>query len=178
MNANNRWLAAYLAIAAVLLAAAAASAQEPNRTGDAWLYPVVRHARIGAIDADGREIIPAEYDALADVTIENWPQFPRAGDIVWQWSRWSPVDISDAAALIAFSRGGAYGFLNADGSIATDARFERAGPFGRDVDLAPARIDGRWGYIDRRGEFTLPAKFDNARSFYWQRIAAQGSHPP
>jgi hypothetical protein len=172
MTPTNRWLAAYLVIGAGLFFAAGTWAQEPTGADDAWLYPIVRHAKIGAIDTKGREIVPAEFDALGDITVENWPQFPRVGDIVWQWSRWSPIDISVPDSLIAFSRGGASGFLNADGSIAIAARFERVGPIGRDVHLAPARIDGRWGYIDRRGEFTIPPIFDNARPFHWQRIAA------
>ena len=169
MNAISRRLAAYLALGAALFSSAVTYAQQPS---GAWLYPVVRHARIGAIDAGGKEIMSPIYDALGDLTIENWPQFPRAGDIVWQWSGWSPLEISEPGTLIVFSHGGAWGFLNTDGSIAIEAKFERAGPFGQNVDLAPARLEGRWGYIRRDGEFAIPPQFDNARSFYRQRIAA------
>ena len=172
MVATERCRAARLAIGVLCLVAAVSQAQDQNDTGGAWLYPIVRHARIGAIDADGREIIPPVYDALENLTIENWPKFPRTGDIVWQWSGWSPFDISEPDTLIVFSRNGAWGFLAADGSIAIAAKFEHVGPFGRNVDLAPAKLEGRWGYIGRDGEFVIAPQFDNARSFYWQRIAA------
>ena len=157
---------------ASILGSAVALAQNVDDADGSWLYPIVRHERIGAIDAQGREIIPPIYDALDGLTIEDWPQFPRAGDIIWQWSRWSPIDISEPDTVIVFSRGGVWGFLNADGSIAIAANFERVGPFGRDVDLAPARLGGRWGYIGRDGEFALAPQFDNASSFYWEKVAA------
>jgi len=172
MRALERRRAARLAVGVLCLAAAVSPAQDQNDTGGSWLYPVVRHAKIGAIDADGREIIPPIYDALESLTIENWPKVPRVGDIVWQWSGWSPFDISKPNTLIVFSSDSAWGFLNADGSIAIAAKFEQVGPFGRAVDLAPAKLGGRWGYIGQDGEFVIAPQFDNARSFFWQLIAS------
>jgi len=170
-----RFRPAGLILGAVFLAVTATIAQGPGNTGVEWLYPVVRHARIGAIDGDGREVIPPAFEALGYLTIEDWPQFPRAGDIVWQWSRWEPIDVTDPDTLIPVSRGGRWGLLRADGSTAIEPGFERLGPFGSDVALAPARVGGRWGYIGRDGEFVIEPEFDNARPFFGHRVAAARS---
>jgi hypothetical protein len=44
------------------------------------------------------------------------------------------------------------------------ARFENAGPFSE--GLAAVRVDGRYGYVDGRGEIVIEPKFDFAGAFY------------
>lgn len=42
-------------------------------------------------------------------------------------------------------------------------RFEKAFPFRE--GLAPAKLDGKWGYIDKTGKFVIEPKFDGAYPF-------------
>jgi len=154
-----------IALALLGLVAAKAAADEPAEEARARLYPIVRHAKIGAVDASGREVIAPVNDTLDAYTVENWRRLPRVPDIIWQWSSWTPIEIADPAHPIVFAVDGSWGFLSADGSVAIAPVFERVRPFGLDVPLAPVRLDDRWGYIGRDGATVIEPRFADAYSF-------------
>jgi hypothetical protein len=107
-------------------------------------YRILKNGKWGAIDAEGRIVIPPEYDYI-------YP-FHNGATVVYN---------------------GEYGeaqraFVSADGTFITDFEFDRAYHFFG--ELAVVVIDGKQGYIDRQGnrvtdaEFTLAYDFKDGRA--------------
>ncbi len=64
---------------------------------------------------------------------------------------------------IPFLNNGMTGFLNAQGEVVIEPRFQQASAFSD--GLACARQGGLYGYIDKRGEWAIRPQFRYARSF-------------
>lgn len=65
--------------------------------------------------------------------------------------------------LSLFRDDSGWGFL-ADGQVVIPPRFQSVKGFHQDR-WAPVKLDGKWGYIDRRGEIVIPPQFDDASGF-------------
>lgn len=68
-------------------------------------------------------------------------------------------------AHVAILKGGeiAWGYIDHQGRMVIDAKFEAARPFVGGV--AAVRMNGVWGYIDVRGDWIIPPKYDHAEDF-------------
>jgi hypothetical protein len=66
----------------------------------------------------------------------------------------------DPDDLIREQRDGQWGFITPDGKVAVDFRFGGVQAFSE--GLAAVQLGRRWGFIDRRGRFMIPAQFDDA----------------
>jgi hypothetical protein len=91
----------------------------------------------GCIRRDGSFAIPPEYDRL-DV---------YSGD----------------GRAFGYKEGAGWLLLDLTGKTVGEKIFERRGHFSE--GLAPAYFDGRWGYIDREGEWKIPPRFNRAYDF-------------
>ncbi|MBN2088516.1 WG repeat-containing protein [candidate division KSB1 bacterium] len=58
---------------------------------------------------------------------------------------------------------GKYGYVNRQGEVVIEAKFEMAWQF--DENLAGAKIAGKWGFIDSTGNFVIEPQFDQITSF-------------
>lgn len=58
---------------------------------------------------------------------------------------------------------GLYGYMETDGDIVIEARFEEAKAFSN--SLALVRIDGEYGYIDEKGNVVIPAIYQYGTPF-------------
>jgi WG containing repeat len=54
-------------------------------------------------------------------------------------------------------------FIDSAGRIISQERFEAAGSFAEGV--APVRVGGHWGYLEKNGNLAIPPQFDTAESF-------------
>ena len=56
-----------------------------------------------------------------------------------------------------------WSYIDSTGASAFGKVFEDAGPF--TGDLAMVKIDGKWGYINRKGDIVVHPDYDQAFSF-------------
>jgi len=138
----------------------------------------------GYVDAAGKPVIPARYKLAYS--------FQEGFAHVWDGKESFLIDKSGRALSIpapwrlsgleGFSEGLApvctgeiqtrAGFVDASGKIAlvlqgcSEAREFHEG-------LAAAKIDGKWGYVDKAGKVAIPAAYDLARGFSGKRAAVQ-----
>lgn len=96
------------------------------KVGDKW----------GAIDREGRFIVPAKQEALKDFSVDG---------------------------LAAFRSGKKWGYLDRSGAIAIEPKFDQVRDFCE--GLAAVSISNKWGYIDKTGTFKVSCKFEEASSF-------------
>lgn len=57
------------------------------------------------------------------------------------------------------------GWCDNKGNIFIEPRFEDSESFGN-PDLAPVKIRGKWGYINRKGEWKIKRQFSKAFPFF------------
>lgn len=133
----------------------------------------------GALDEEGREIIPCRYEQMWGFR-ENRAFYKKDG-------RWGILDeagheltepvFPDEALRGAFSEpelsffegcavvfsGGKAGFADRWGRLVEDYRYEDALAFRQ--GRSAVRVDGRWGYMDRDFTWRIPPVFEAAGSF-------------
>ena len=115
----------------------------------------------GVVDEQGKMILPAEYKS-----IDIYPD----GTMI----------VGHAEKIGDFEMNTLYGYMNMAGEWIIEPRFASAEPF--QYGYAPVRMRvtirdpfsdtgraRRWGLIDARGEFVLPAEFDGIDLFSEQR---------
>ena len=61
-----------------------------------------------------------------------------------------------------------YGYIDRDGRLVIDTRFDRAGVFSH--GLAAVIIAGKVGYIDKKGRLVIPAIFDEMQGGAWDNF--------
>lgn len=64
----------------------------------------------------------------------------------------------------AVKQGGKWGFVDTEGAVQVDFRFDGALSFGQ--HLAAVEQDGLWGYVSLRGELAIEPQFLEAKSFF------------
>jgi hypothetical protein len=71
-------------------------------------------------------------------------------------------NIDDVAAKPRGQRG-KWGYLDRDGNLAIEPRFDVAYSFSH--GLAAVKLNGKWGYIDKKGAWAIKPRFDEVDSF-------------
>jgi hypothetical protein len=77
------------------------------------------------------------------------------------WNR--STDSGTTRALFPIRVDGREGFMDSDGKVVIEPRFEKTYPFTE--GLAAVMLDGKWGYIDERGTQVIPPTFRTAGLF-------------
>lgn len=145
-----------------------------------------RPNKFGYIDKSGRVVIEAKYDAasnfrhglarvgtekfisklfgkIADTGVEcDYKFIDRSGKVVQEPS---PLHYATGRPqeLIRFEQGTKTGYLNANGIVVIEPRFQVASEFSE--GLACVREAGRFGYIDAEGKWVIPPRFEAANNF-------------
>lgn len=132
--------------------------------------------KCGFVDAKGKLVIPAIYDSvspfyadgLASVSGGNYGTsyfIDRSGkkvfavpDGTWD-SDWARDD-----EFIQVDNGTKTGFIDRTGKIVVALNWDEASGFAGHR-LAPVKLKGSWGYINRKGETVVPIMFSSAGSF-------------
>jgi len=142
------------------------------------LVPVSRGARLGWLDARGTFVAAGPEVVSLGVFSEGLAPVATAGDGPYGL-QWGFADIAGRLAIEprfahvhAFREGlalvrdfaGRTGYITPDGEPAIQPMwFQDARPFAG--GLAPVKLNGRWGYLDRNGDFAIPPGFAAAAPF-------------
>lgn len=79
--------------------------------------------------------------------------------------------ISPDTELFAVNPGNKFGFINIEGDLVIEPKYEYAHDFSE--GLAAVRTGGKWGFIDKSGKMAIPPKFDCVyRKGFSQGLAA------
>lgn len=115
------------------------------------------------LDKEGDVAFYMDYGLGADSTVVDGGGFH--GGLAWVKVR----DDNSCSDYYCYDYHYLYGYIDAEGKRAIEARFYGAGAFA-EVDgrkLAPAMDrHEKWGYIDERGAWVIEPQFENAAPFY------------
>ncbi|HEX6729435.1 MAG TPA: WG repeat-containing protein [Pyrinomonadaceae bacterium] len=144
------------------------------------LFPFYEDCKLGYIDNKGRTVISPQFDragyfyeGLAVVANKingdlKYGYINQTGRFVITLEFDSAGNFSDGFAAIRF--GGKSGYIDRTGQVVISPQFAEATPFYR--GLARVRIftnegtfRGRWGVINKKGEFVVPPKYDHIQHF-------------
>jgi len=106
-----------------------------------------------------------DRDVTRDVDVDGkWGLVDRTGEWIRrpEFSLIRPFDRNDAS-LVRVKTDAGWGVIKPDGTWFLEPKFESLG--GLYKDLAPVRIEGRSGYIDRSGTIMIAPQFDDAGYF-------------
>ena len=127
--------------------------------------------RWGFIDKSGTPVIKPLYkdvkpfsSGLAAVKNEQnlWGYIDTKGDTLWTIE--CDALISDGNTF-RIKKDKKWGWCDNKGNIFIEPRFEDSESFGN-PDLAPVKIRGKWGYINRKGEWKIKRQFSKAFPFF------------
>ncbi len=131
--------------------------------------------KFGCIDKAGKLVIPARFDSIdvfqngiAKVSIGdvsgvigrsgNFTPYPTSSNSVAA----SPITTaqSNSDELISFGQNNRVGYMNRQGRIVIQPKFDNVGRFSE--GLAWVVIDKKLGYIDKTGKVKIPLRFDDS----------------
>lgn len=116
-------------------------------------YSVMMNGKSGVIDAAGEEIVHCEYSVIMS----------------------DPAGCTDSADRYLCAKKGRrdlYGYLSLeDGSTLIEPGFSEALGFNGDDLAAVCTVEGKWGYIDRKGKMIIGAVYRGAGPFEGRSVA-------
>lgn len=118
--------------------------------GDYPCYPLDLFEKIG---------YKAEFDGKRTINVDLRPK--------------KVAEIKEDPALVPFSVGSKYGYMNAAGKVVIEAEYDGAQPFSE--QLAAVEVDGKWGYIDESGRMAILPEYDTISAFS-EGIAVVGQY--
>ncbi len=128
------------------------------------------------INKSGKIVLPGPYqggasfsEGLAAVNINGeWAYIDTSGRVVISnlWVRTAGSFVDGRAYVENFE--GHYGFIDRTGRAVVPMIYEVAN--NRDIytfaeDRVPVMVDGKWGYLDKQGDFAISPQFDEASGF-------------
>ena len=127
----------------------------------------------GYIDSKGIERIPAQFSSAESFSKEGHAVVRSAKSGLFQvidtkgdtlWTIECDALISDGNTF-RIKKDKKWGWCDNKGNIFIEPRFEDSESFGN-TDLAPVKIRGKWGYINRKGEWKIKRQFSKAFPFF------------
>lgn len=94
---------------------------------------------------------------------KDWAYLNEQGQYLNEERYAEAGDFSEGLARVRKLKSRYYHFIDTTGTEVISKNFSRAGQFHN--GLAPAQ-EGQWGYINPKGEFVIPPKYDGATDFY------------
>lgn len=137
----------------------------------AWGHAVARKGHLqGLIDASGNVVLPVEYDFVSH-TFRGDRWIVRKGN---RYGVVSPAGVpiipveyrsigSNGPQHLTVSNGAGHALADMDGKFLTAFAFQQINYFRE--GLAPAQVEGKWGYLNELGEIAIATRFDVARGF-------------
>jgi hypothetical protein len=98
----------------------------------------------GIVDTQGRTVIPAKYE----------------GAYVCDESEWIMLQENDL-----------WGYMSKDGKWQIKPEYDGANCFRTEKQLAPVKKKNKWGFINTKNQFVIPARYDDAHGFSEQGFA-------
>jgi len=137
---------------------------------------IMLRGKWGVINKAGRSVLPPRYD---DVDIDGELFLVKKGS-KWGWldaegREVIPIRFADAYpfndnGLAAARLGEKWGYIDAYGRFEIPARFDFA--FGFDGGRALVEVDGKYGLIDRTGEYAVRPKYEHVPVDYFIKYFA------
>jgi hypothetical protein len=131
--------------------------------------------KYGFIDLRGNVVIEGIYDfakafsgGLAPVTQDGrvFRYIRQDGSIAFPAQKFCDAFcFSEGLAAVCISRKNImhFGYVNAEGAIQIECRFDLAGSFGK--GLAPVQVENQWGFINAVGDLVIEPQYSSACSF-------------
>ena len=123
-----------------------------------------------AIDINQESIKPKSYKIIGDSNSGTLGRLNEKGDTIMK-----PQYISfgyEQDGLIWYNKEGLYGLANIKGDIIMKPKFQHLSYFSKN-GLALAKLNNKFGYIDRKGNTIIDYKFDNAKGFKYDLAAVE-----
>ncbi len=130
----------------------------------------------GVMDKDGSVIIEPSFDALYGFDDEGRitakvKQHYGVLDIEGNWLIPPIYDYHDILpyekdALSVVQRNGRYGFVDYDGKEVIECQYDYAYDFDDELQLAPVKHFGKWGAMDRSGQWKVPPVYESLNIEY------------
>lgn len=147
---------------------------------EGFAVAAVHPGQFGLINSAGEFVSRNDYrDArhmaegrAAVQTSEGWGFLERSGQIAIRPSHAEVHSFKDGMAVVssihhhsaaAWLNEDAYGYILPNGEPAVASRFQRAGGFNE--GYAPVQRSGKWGWINRQGEWVIPNLYDAVTGF-------------
>lgn len=123
------------------------------------LHPARKNGKWGFVDEDGRIVVEYRFndarqfsEELAAVKkSEFWGYVDRSGDFVISPRFRDAKQFSEGRAAVLFPESRGYAYIDRKGDVAIKPRFGIAHEFSH--GLAKVGVDGKYGYIDREGNW-------------------------
>ena len=132
------------------------------------LASVQMNQRWGAIDFGGNLVIPCTHSSTGLIFKEGVAEYTDGtrrgliaadGTVILRADKyWVISDFNEGLAYVW--DGKQYGFVNHRGETVIPLFFEDVRGFSDGI--APAKLNGKWGYIDRTASFVIEPRFDAA----------------
>jgi len=134
---------------------------------------VRKEQKWGAVHANGRSLIPCEYDQLHflentdNQILRVYVEKPKYGliDTFGQLAIRATYDNIGALSesRLAVMHNGLWGFTNLEGQEIISCRFDEVQPFSE--GLAAVRLDNQWGFVDRMGQVVIDFQYKAVGAF-------------
>jgi hypothetical protein len=162
-------------VAALLVTAASVAAQSADDR-----YPFVKNGKVGFINSEGREVIPAQFSNAGDSAHFQEGLAPVAGAegagyidpsgkfVIGPQSVWGSAQAfrEGVASVLIWGKNGALNtpaLIDRSGKIIYARGEAAAGVFSE--GLMPLSVKGKWGFVDKSFQMVIPPQFDWAFAF-------------
>lgn len=125
----------------------------------------------GYIDIKGNTVIEPAYQLCYEFiggyaqaqSKGKWGMIDKKGKWIIQPTYQDITQMGEGLLAVQQKMGGYFKFIDINGMTAFKDSFERAGFF--TDGLAPVRKEGKWGFINKKGELVIDYRFTGAREF-------------
>lgn len=134
------------------------------------------NGKYGLIDYCGKEILPAKYDFISDITCDNeiivWLNnkvgfFNKEGKKVTPFKYDSAENFYEGLAKVKIN--GKYGYINKRGKQIIPAIYFDAVKFSEGLAMVGLK-DGKHGFINKRGKVVIPFQYENSMETFAEGI--------
>ena len=175
------WIATLLSACVIMLLLGRCSVERPERKSA--LFQIKLDRRWGFIDDHGRVVVPPKFEVVNGSgrnvvcarSPEGWVEVRMDADTVKE----TPIGCEADALMVCRIGEGMYGLVGDDGVCGV---YDPDGQFKGEYDddwhiqgfregLLPAKIEGKYGFVDREGQVIIQPRYDLAFGFR-ERIAS------
>ena len=133
-------------------------------------------AKCGLMDKDGKVVIEPKFDMVYGFDDENriGARVKQSYGVLDKEGNWLIPPVYDSSHILPYekdelsvvSRNGRYGFMDYYGKEVIECQYEYAHEFDKELQLAPVKYLGKWGAMDRSGQWKVPPVHDRLSMEY------------
>lgn len=150
------------------------------------LKKVKSGGKYGYVDLNGKLVTPVEFDEAIDFDKydkpglwlavvkkdNNYGVINSKGDIAIPFSNKKIIPLQSNNEAIDTKANDNYAFVNSDGVLVDLSAYDEIRPVSE--GLLAAKRDGKWGYLNTKGEEAIDFKYDEAKKFIFSGKARVG----